>query len=50
MVFISLAVMSVMWDFPDNEKIQAIARVIYNDGGYLTSVYHGIDAALKYQR
>ena len=37
----------VMWDFPDNEKIQAIARVIYNDGGYLTSVYHGIAGLLN---
>lgn len=37
----------VMWDFPDNEKIQAIARVIYNDGGYLTSVCHGIAGLLN---
>lgn len=32
----------VMWDFPDNQELQAITRDIYEQGGYVTSVCHGI--------
>lgn len=32
----------VMWDFPDNPELQAIASAIYQHGGYVTSVCHGI--------
>lgn len=45
----------VMWDFPDNPELQQLALSIYNQGGYVTSVCHGIagllnikDAAGKY--
>lgn len=31
-----------MWDFPDNIEIQQLASSIYQDGGYLASVCHGI--------
>jgi len=37
----------VMWDFPDNAEIQAIARAIYQQGGYLSSVCHGIAGLLQ---
>ncbi len=32
----------VTWDFPDNIEIQQLASSIYQDGGYLASVCHGI--------
>ena len=32
----------VMWDFPNNERIAQIAEAIYQNGGYVTSVCHGI--------
>ena len=31
----------VLWDFPDNEELQAISRKIYEDGGIVSSVCHG---------
>ncbi|WP_416236206.1 type 1 glutamine amidotransferase domain-containing protein [Spirulina sp. CCNP1310] len=31
----------VIWDFPDNEELQAISRKIYEQGGYVSSVCHG---------
>ncbi len=31
----------VVWDFPDNSELQAIARSIYENSGYVTSVCHG---------
>ncbi|AGW92808.1 MULTISPECIES: type 1 glutamine amidotransferase domain-containing protein [Cupriavidus] len=31
----------VIWDFPDNEELQALSRNIYESGGYVTSVCHG---------
>lgn len=31
----------VIWDFPDNEALQAISRAIYESGGYVSSVCHG---------
>lgn len=39
----------VMWDFPDNQEIQAIARAIYAHHGYLLSVCHGIAGLLNLQ-
>lgn len=36
----------VMWDFPHNEEIHAIARKIYEHGGFLLSVCHGIAGLL----
>ncbi|WP_047998667.1 type 1 glutamine amidotransferase domain-containing protein [Lactiplantibacillus herbarum] len=37
----------VMWDFPDNAELQAITRTIYANGGYVTSVCHGIAGLLN---
>lgn len=37
----------VMWDFPDNQPLQKIALAIYNQGGYLASVCHGIAGLLN---
>lgn len=37
----------VMWDFPDNSALQQIALTIYHNGGYLTSVCHGIAGLLN---
>jgi len=37
----------VMWDFPDNSELQAIATSIYDQGGYVTSVCHGIAGLLN---
>ena len=31
----------VVWDFPDNEELQAISRHIYEKGGIVSSVCHG---------
>jgi putative intracellular protease/amidase len=31
----------VIWDFPENEALQAISRKIYENGGYVSSVCHG---------
>jgi putative intracellular protease/amidase len=31
----------VVWDFPDNHELQAIARSIYENNGFVTSVCHG---------
>ena len=31
----------VIWDFPDNEKLQALSRHIYEHGGVVSSVCHG---------
>ncbi|MBL8258631.1 MAG: type 1 glutamine amidotransferase domain-containing protein [Candidatus Competibacteraceae bacterium] len=31
----------VIWDFPDNEALQALSRKIYENGGYVSSVCHG---------
>lgn len=32
----------VMWDFPHNPYLQRLSESIYQQGGYLTSVCHGI--------
>lgn len=37
----------VLWDFPDNEALQKIAMQIYNDGGYVTAVCHGVVGLLN---
>lgn len=37
----------VMWDFPDDPKLQKIALSIYNNGGYITSVCHGVAGLLN---
>lgn len=31
----------VVWDFPDDHELQAIARSIYESNGFVTSVCHG---------
>lgn len=31
----------VLWDFPDNEQLQALSRKIYENGGIVSSVCHG---------
>lgn len=31
-----------MWDFPENEHLQKLTLHIYNQGGYITSVCHGV--------
>lgn len=37
----------VIWDFPDNEELQAISRRIYESGGYVSSVCHGAAGLLN---
>lgn len=37
----------VMWDFPDDPKLQKIALSIYNNDGYITSVCHGVAGLLN---
>jgi putative intracellular protease/amidase len=37
----------VMWDFPESQELQKIALAIYNQGGYITSVCHGIAGLLN---
>lgn len=32
----------VMWDFPNNPYLQRISEAIYQQGGFITSVCHGI--------
>lgn len=39
----------VMFDFPDSHPLQEISRTIYRQGGYLTSVCHGIAGLLNLQ-
>jgi putative intracellular protease/amidase len=31
----------VLWDFPENEALQAISRTLYEKGGFVCSVCHG---------
>ncbi|MEO8327115.1 MAG: type 1 glutamine amidotransferase domain-containing protein [Nitrospirota bacterium] len=31
----------VIWDFPENETLQALSRQIYENGGFVSSVCHG---------
>lgn len=37
----------VMWDFPQNQALAEIAEKIYQQGGYVTSVCHGIAGLLN---
>lgn len=37
----------VIWDFPDNKKLQEIAMAIYNNGGIVSSVCHGAAGILN---
>lgn len=37
----------VLWDFPDNVEIQNIAMSIYNSGGYILAVCHGVAGLLN---
>ncbi len=37
----------VMWDFPENSKLQEITREIYENNGYISSVCHGIAGLLN---
>lgn len=37
----------VVWDFPDNAALQAIARRIYEHGGWVASVCHGAAGLLN---
>jgi putative intracellular protease/amidase len=37
----------VMWDFPTDPKLQEITRKIYQQGGLITSVCHGIAGLLN---
>lgn len=37
----------VMWDFPDDPKLQKIALRIYDNHGYIVSVCHGIAGLLN---
>ncbi|MEW9900768.1 type 1 glutamine amidotransferase domain-containing protein [Chitinivorax sp. PXF-14] len=37
----------VMWDFPDNQDFQALSRRIYEAGGYVASVCHGVAGLLN---
>ncbi|MBN8648759.1 MAG: type 1 glutamine amidotransferase domain-containing protein [Caulobacterales bacterium] len=37
----------VMWDFPDNKDFQELSKKIYESGGYVTSVCHGVVGLLN---
>lgn len=37
----------VVWDFPDNAELQALALTIYESGGFVTSVCHGVAGLLN---
>ncbi|MXQ49072.1 type 1 glutamine amidotransferase domain-containing protein [Streptococcus pneumoniae] len=37
----------VVWDFPDNGELQSIAAAIYEAGGFVTSVCHGVAGLLN---
>jgi len=36
-----------MWDFPDNARLQAISREIYENGGVISAVCHGVTGLLN---
>lgn len=36
-----------MWDFPDNPTLQAITRQIYENGGFVAAVCHGVSGLLN---
>lgn len=37
----------VIWDFPDNKELQEIANSIYEQGGFISSVCHGVAGLLN---
>lgn len=37
----------VVWDFPDNQDLQKLAQSIYENGGYVASVCHGLAGLLN---
>ena len=37
----------VVWDFPNNKELQNLSMKIYNNGGYVTSVCHGVAGLLN---
>jgi putative intracellular protease/amidase len=37
----------VMWDFPDNKEFQALAREVYEAGGHVSAVCHGVVGLLN---
>lgn len=37
----------VVWDFPDNEELQRLVETIYQNGGYVTAVCHGVVGLLN---
>ncbi len=37
----------VLWDFPENVEFQALSRAIYEAGGYVSSVCHGVVGLLN---
>lgn len=39
----------VIWDFPENQELQAITRKIYENGGFVSSVCHGALGLLNIQ-
>lgn len=39
----------VIWDFPDNQELQAISQKIYENGGFVSSVCHGALGLLNIQ-
>lgn len=38
-----------MWDFPNNQKLQEITRHIYENGGMVAAVCHGVSGLLNVQ-
>ncbi|GAB3723809.1 type 1 glutamine amidotransferase domain-containing protein [Spirosoma lituiforme] len=36
-----------LWDFPDNQALQAVTRQIYEKGGMVSAVCHGVSALLN---
>ncbi|WP_461239926.1 type 1 glutamine amidotransferase domain-containing protein [Paucilactobacillus sp. N302-9] len=40
----------VMWDFFNNQQLQVITMQIFNQGGYVTSVCHGIAGLLNIKK
>lgn len=39
----------VVWDFPDNKDLQALSLSIYENGGFVASVCHGLAGLLNIQ-